>query len=48
MDTAKHYPHLARIDSPVDLRDMTEDALPAVINELREYLIQSMSKTGGS
>jgi 1-deoxy-D-xylulose-5-phosphate synthase len=47
MDTAKHYPHLARIDSPVDLRDMTEDALPAVINELREYLIQSMSKTGG-
>ncbi len=47
MDTAKHYPHLARIDSPADLRDMTEDALPAVIDELRDYLIQSMSKTGG-
>jgi 1-deoxy-D-xylulose-5-phosphate synthase len=47
MDTAKNYPHLARIDSPADLRDLPEEALPAVARELRDYLIQTMSRTGG-
>ncbi|KPK59582.1 MAG: 1-deoxy-D-xylulose-5-phosphate synthase [Gammaproteobacteria bacterium SG8_31] len=47
MDIASKYPHLARIDSPTELRQLPEESLLAVTEELRDYLIQTMSHTGG-
>ena len=41
------YPILSRIDSPDDLRELEEDELPALAAELRAFLLQSLSKTGG-
>ena len=41
------YPILAQIDSPADLRELDEDQLPALADELRAYLLQSLSQTGG-
>jgi 1-deoxy-D-xylulose-5-phosphate synthase len=41
------YPHLARIDSPADLRQFDETELPEVARELREYLIESVAGAGG-
>ncbi len=41
------YPHLARIDSPADLRRCDEAELPALADELRAYLIESVSNSGG-
>jgi 1-deoxy-D-xylulose-5-phosphate synthase len=45
MDT-KH-PLLNRIASPTDLRRLSRTELPALANELRDYVLQSVSKTGG-
>jgi len=47
MIDAQRYPLLAGIDSPADLRRLTDDQLPEVIRELREYLIESVGKSGG-
>jgi 1-deoxy-D-xylulose-5-phosphate synthase len=47
MDIASKYPHLAKIDSPAELRQLPEASLLAVTEELRDYLIQTMSHTGG-
>ena len=40
-------PLLATIDSPADLRALPENRLPALAAELRQYLIQTVSQTGG-
>ena len=41
------YPLLDQIAIPADLRKLDEDQLPQVAEELREYLLQSVSKSGG-
>jgi 1-deoxy-D-xylulose-5-phosphate synthase len=46
MDEKKH-PLLNRIASPNDLRRLSRTELPALANELRDYVLQSVSKTGG-
>ncbi|GAA6143629.1 1-deoxy-D-xylulose-5-phosphate synthase [Hydrogenophaga sp. 5NK40-0174] len=38
---------LTRIDSPGDLRKLGRHELPTLANELREYLLESVSRTGG-
>ncbi|TDO98176.1 1-deoxy-D-xylulose-5-phosphate synthase [Marinomonas balearica] len=40
-------PLLDQIDKPSDLRALPKDALPTLIKELREYLLYSVSQTGG-
>jgi 1-deoxy-D-xylulose-5-phosphate synthase len=42
-----HYPLLMRIDSPADLRSLGEGELQQLADELREFLIESVSSTGG-
>ena len=41
------FPILARLESPDDLRELDEDQLPELASELRAFLLQSLSKTGG-
>ena len=41
------YPHVLAIDSPADLRRLPEAELPAVADELRAYLIDTVSQMGG-
>jgi 1-deoxy-D-xylulose-5-phosphate synthase len=41
------YPLLDHIIAPADLRQLDEDQLPQVADELREFLLQSVSKSGG-
>jgi 1-deoxy-D-xylulose-5-phosphate synthase len=43
----KRYPHLARIDTPDDLRKVPETELDDVARELRAYLIESVATSGG-
>ncbi|MDO4904665.1 MAG: 1-deoxy-D-xylulose-5-phosphate synthase [Lautropia sp.] len=38
---------LSRIDSPDDLRRLDRDQLPALADELRRFIVESVSKTGG-
>jgi 1-deoxy-D-xylulose-5-phosphate synthase len=38
---------LGRIDSPADLRKLSRDDLGQLARELRDYLLQSVSRTGG-
>ncbi len=42
-----HYPLLGRVDSPADLRQLESHQLRQLANELRRYLIESVSQTGG-
>ncbi|OUS24106.1 1-deoxy-D-xylulose-5-phosphate synthase [Thalassotalea sp. 42_200_T64] len=42
-----HYPLLAQIDKPEQLRDLPQDKLKAVSDELRSYLLNSVSKSSG-
>ncbi len=44
---SESYPLLSAIDSPVDLRRLPVGRLPALANELREFLIQSVATRGG-
>jgi 1-deoxy-D-xylulose-5-phosphate synthase len=46
-DLSATFPLLAAIESPADLRKLPAAKLPAVVKELREYLIQSVSTRGG-
>jgi 1-deoxy-D-xylulose-5-phosphate synthase len=46
MDIEK-YPLLDRILAPADLRELDEDQLPQVADELRDFLLQAVSKSGG-
>jgi 1-deoxy-D-xylulose-5-phosphate synthase len=41
------YPLLDKIDSPADLRALERDQLPQVAEELRAFLLESVSQTGG-
>ena len=41
------FPLLTQIDSPADLRDLDEQQLTDVADELRAFLLHSLSKTGG-
>jgi len=38
---------LSTINSPADLRNLTREDLPQLTNELRDFLVESVSKTGG-
>ncbi len=42
-----NYPLLSLINSPDDLRTLSKDQLPQVCNELREYLLESVSQSSG-
>lgn len=44
---SNRYPLLQRIETPADLRALAQDQLPEVARELREYLIESVSQSGG-
>src|SRR5687768_3464471 len=39
--------HLNRIDSPADLRKLSREELPKLADEIREYLVDVCSRTGG-
>jgi 1-deoxy-D-xylulose-5-phosphate synthase len=43
----QRYPRLSRIAIPADLRQFEETELTAVADELRAYLIETVSQTGG-
>jgi 1-deoxy-D-xylulose-5-phosphate synthase len=45
--SATTYPLLSRIDSPADLRALERRQLPALADELRQFLLESVSRTGG-
>ena len=47
MTDLSKYPLLTRIDSPEDLRALPESDLRQVADELRAYLIQTVSNVGG-
>jgi 1-deoxy-D-xylulose-5-phosphate synthase len=47
MNDLSHYPHLASIETPADLRRVPDDELPAVAEELRQYLIEAVASSGG-
>ncbi|WP_266168502.1 1-deoxy-D-xylulose-5-phosphate synthase [Dyella subtropica] len=47
MNDLSHYPHLATIETPADLRRVPDDQLPAVADELRRYLIEAVASSGG-
>jgi 1-deoxy-D-xylulose-5-phosphate synthase len=42
-----YWPLLELIDSPKDLRNLSENQLPALAQQLRAYLLKSVSSTGG-
>jgi len=44
---SEQYPYLSRIRSPADLRELDEEALPEVADDLRRYLIESVATSGG-
>ncbi|MEA9421032.1 1-deoxy-D-xylulose-5-phosphate synthase [Aeromonas caviae] len=41
------FPNLVLADTPVDLRSLPFERLPVVCNELREYLLRSVSRSSG-
>jgi deoxyxylulose-5-phosphate synthase len=41
------YPLLDTVNSPAELRQLERKQLPQLAQELREFLIESVSKTGG-
>jgi 1-deoxy-D-xylulose-5-phosphate synthase len=47
MNAIAPTPLLARIDSPADLRKLSRDQLGRLAKELRDYVLQSVSRTGG-
>ncbi|MEO7149682.1 MAG: 1-deoxy-D-xylulose-5-phosphate synthase N-terminal domain-containing protein, partial [Rhodanobacteraceae bacterium] len=47
MTDPARYPLLSRIDAPSDLKQLREDQLPALADELRGYLIESVASVGG-
>ena len=44
---ADHYPLLGQINSPDDLKKMPASDMPALAEEIREYLVTQISETGG-
>src|SRR5690606_22808214 len=47
MIDSTRYPRLSRIDTPARLREFDEAELPAIADELRAYLIESVGRSGG-
>lgn len=47
MDAEALFPLLAKVDTPADLRQLSERDLPQLADELRRYVIQSVAQTGG-
>ena len=47
MIDSSRYPRLSRIGQPAELRQFDEAELPAIADELRAYLIESVGKSGG-
>jgi 1-deoxy-D-xylulose-5-phosphate synthase len=47
MTQSSHYPLLDKIDLPADLRALPESALPQVAAEVRAFLLDSVSQSGG-
>lgn len=47
MNEATDYPLLSKIGKPSDLRKLGEDQLQAVVDELRNFLIYTVSLSGG-
>jgi len=47
MSLPDHYPLLSQIESPADLRRLPVAKLGAVADELREFLVQTVSQMGG-
>lgn len=43
----EHFPLLARIDSPADLKKLDVDELPAVCAELRRFIVHELSENPG-
>ncbi len=46
MNSSK-YPFLSRVNSPSDVKNMSDSELDALCAEIREFLIDSVTKTGG-
>jgi 1-deoxy-D-xylulose-5-phosphate synthase len=44
---SERYPYLSKITLPGDLRQFSDAELPAIANELRAYLIETVSTVGG-
>lgn len=42
-----HYPHLAKVNLPSELRQQPKDKLRLIANELRQYLLNSVSVSSG-
>jgi 1-deoxy-D-xylulose-5-phosphate synthase len=47
MNNANEYPLLQTVGSPADLRALPEDQLPQLAEELRSFLLNSVSRSGG-
>src|SRR6266516_4210321 len=47
MDQASSTPILDRITSPADVRSLSEPELRALAEEIRQFLVATVSKTGG-
>ena len=47
MNIPTRFSHLAAIETPADLRRISDEELPAVADELRQYLIESVASSGG-
>lgn len=47
MTSTPPYPHLAHINEPADLRALPERELATVADELRAFLIDTLSRSGG-
>ena len=47
MTAGSAFPLLEQIDTPLDLRQLPEARLPELARELREFLIQTVARTGG-
>ena len=41
------YPLLSRIEQPADIRHLSRSELKQLATELRDHLLQSVSRTGG-
>lgn len=46
-DVADDYPLLSQIDDPADIREFNEQQLIALADEVRQFLLSSVSKSGG-
>ncbi|MBT3507639.1 MAG: hypothetical protein HOB60_01790, partial [Methylococcales bacterium] len=47
MNSQGAYPLLSQIETPADLRALTEDQLKPLAKELREFLTYTVSISGG-